>query len=112
MLRVCVGVEIDLVHGRLDLGNLEELSQLLEVEVADTNAPTNRVRMLDPLNHLVGYYKIVYLVSPSSLSFSNSRHADSKLLGIMKGECIRYRSTSFSPSYIQEANDEAVSLRP
>ena len=45
MLRVCVGVEIDLVHGRLDLGNLEELSQLLEVEVADTNAPTDVMRL-------------------------------------------------------------------
>ena len=45
MLRVCVGVEIDLIHGRLDLGNLEELSQLLEVEVADTNAPTDIMRL-------------------------------------------------------------------
>ena len=73
MLRVCVGVEIDLVHGRLDLGNLEELSQLLEVEVADTNAPTDIMRLR--VRNTVRY--IAYFVSPASLSFSNARQSRS-----------------------------------
>ena len=73
MLRVCVGMEINLIHGRLDIGNLEELPQLLEVEVADTNAPIDT--MGSKVRNTMRW--IAYFVRPASLSFSNARQSRS-----------------------------------